>query len=159
MNFARILLLMTYASKASTLNPNAKEFIPSKTEDFVLIHAELLAKRALEKQIKAQIKKIPTLTSIDGLEQVAQISYHHHTGQDTYELFWDGQYAILDNRRCSWQFPNISVRDIIHYHFDGNFVLNDPALDQLASVVSALLVDITPVEDEENYWHRWKQIA
>ena len=150
---------MTYASKASTLNPNAKEFIPSKTEDFVLIHAELLAKRALEKQIEAQIKKIPTLTSTDGLEQVAQISYHHPTGDDTYELFWDGQYAILDNRRCSWQFPNMSIRDIIHFHFDGNFVLNDPALDQLASTVPAILVDITPVDDEENYWHRWKQIA
>jgi hypothetical protein len=149
---------MTYAS---TLNPNAKEFIPSKTEDFILnpIHAELLAKRALEKQIEAQIKKIPTLTSTDGLEQVAQISYHHHTGQDTYELFWDGQYAILDNRRCSWQFPNMSIRDIIHFHFDGNFLLNDPALDQLASTVPAILVDITPVDDEENYWHRWKQIA
>ena len=151
---------MTYASKAYTLNPNAKEFIPShsKTEDFVLIHSELLAKRALEKQIEAQIKKIPTLTSTDGLEQVAQISYHHPTGDDTYELFWDGQYAILDNRRCSWQFPNMSIRDIIHFHFDGNFVLNDPALDELASAVSALLVDITPVEDEENTWHRWKQI-
>jgi hypothetical protein len=150
---------MTYASKASTLNPNAKEFIPFQDSTLNTIHAELLAKRALEKQIKAQIKKIPTLTSTDGLEQVAQISYHHHTGQDTYELFWDGQYAILDNRRCSWQFPNMSIRDIIHFHFDGNFVLNDPALDQLASTVPAILVDITPVEDEENYWHRWKQIA
>jgi hypothetical protein len=151
---------MTY-----TLNPNAKEFIPSmthsKTEDFVInpIHAELLAKRALEKQIEAQIKKIPTITSIDGLEQVAQISYHHQTGQDTYELYCNGQHAILDNRRCSWQFPNISIRDIIHFHFDGNFVLkDDPALDQLASSVPTILVDITPVYEEENTWHRWKQI-
>jgi len=154
---------MTYASKASTLNPNAKEFIPSvthsKTEDFVLIHAELLAKRALEKQIKAQIKKIPTLTSTDGLEQVAQISYHHPTGDDTYELYWNGQYAILDDRCWSWQFPNISIRDIIHFHFDENFVLNDdPVLDQLASTVPAVHIDVTPVYDEENTWHRWKQI-
>ena len=160
---------------AFTMNPFAKEFVSknkTKTLDSLSVlsttvaenvlfelnpvHKELLAQRALE----ALITKIPTITSVDDLEQVAQISYHHHTGQDTYELFWDGQYAILDNRRCSWQFPNMSVRDIIHYHFDENFVLkDDPALDQLASVVSALLVDITPVEDEENYWHRWKQIA
>ena len=149
---------MTYASKASTLNPNAKEFIPSKTEDFVLIHAELLAKRALEKQIKAQIKKIPTLTSIDGLEQVAQISYHLHGDVDIYELFWNGKHAILDNRQESWQFPDMPVRDIIHFHFHGNFVLkDDPALDEPASYAPAIQVDVTPVEDEENTWHRWKQ--
>ena len=112
------------------------------------------AKRALE----AQVIEIPNITNYDGLEQVAQISYHLQTGQDIYELFWNGKHAILDNRQESWQFPDMPVRDIIHFHFDGNFVLkDDPALDEPASYAPAIQVDVTPIEDEENTWHRWKQ--
>jgi len=112
------------------------------------------AKRALE----AQVVEIPTITNYNGLEQVAQISYHLHGDVDIYELFWNGTHAILDNRSRSWQFPDMPIRDIIHFHFHGNFVLkDDPALDQPASYAPAIQVDITPVEDEENTWHRWKQ--
>ena len=159
-----------------SMNPFAKDFVPSMTEEIeklnILekiaenaaqrlelnpVHKELLAKRAFE----AQFKKIPTITSIDGLEQVAQISYNHETGVDLWELFWDGTHAILDNRISSWQFPDMPISDIIHYYFDEETsVTISPDCAALASYAPGIQIVVTPIFPDEAYWseHRWKII-
>ena len=159
-----------------TLNPNALPFVPiSKTSknnknktksldalqalstsvaekvlqplshielELKLVLKQLLAKRALE----ATIIQIPKITNVDRLEQVAQISYHHRTGTDFFELFWDGTHAILDNRDCSWRFPNMTISDIIHYHFNqGTSVTISPDSHDLASYAPAIQIDVTPI--------------
>ena len=172
------------------MNPNAKEFVPAfnmnpfakefvsknnktKTLDTLSVlsttvaenvlfelnpvHKELLAQRALE----ALITKIPTITSIDDLEQVAQISYNHENGVDIWELFWNGTHAILDNRISSWQFPDMSIRDIIHYYFDDEITISpDSSIDLLASSAPAIQLLVTPFSDPTYYWseHPWKSI-
>ena len=108
------------------MNPFA-EFVPidSKTFELNPVHKELLAQRALEDKII----KIPTITSIDGLEQVAQIS----TTDGVYELFWNGTHAILDNRISSLQFPDMTIRHILDCYF-GNFTTDSlHSLDVLVS--------------------------
>ena len=77
--------------------------------------------------------QIPTITSIDGLEQVAQISTTH----GVYELFWNGTHAILDNRTSSWQFPDISIRHILQSYF-GDFSTDSLSLDVPASYAPAI---------------------
>ena len=142
---------------AFTMNPFAKEFVSkNKTLDTLSVlsttvaenvlfelnpvHKELLAQRALE----ALITQIPTITSVDDLEQVAQISYNHENGVDIYELFWNGTHAILDNRISSWQFPDMSIRDIIHYYFDDITISPDSSIDLLASSAPAIQLLVTP---------------
>lgn len=156
---------MTY--KTSTLNPHAKEFIPSKTEDCVAVHAELLAKRTLQRGSerdfnKDEIGEIPKITSYDNLEQVAQIAYSNLNCKPSYyELYWDGQHAILDSPSGSVQFPDMTIRQIVRYYFDDipfEFAQDDTALDDHASNAPAIAVNIIPIY-EENSWHSWKQIA
>ncbi len=156
---------------AFTMNPFAKEFVSknkNKTLDTLSVlsttvaenvlfelnpvHKELLAQRALE----ALITKIPTITSVDDLEQVAQIS----TTDGVYELFWNGTHAILDNRISSWQFPDMSIRDIIHYYFDDEITISpDSSIDLLASSAPGIQLLVTPFSDP-TYWseHPWKSI-
>ena len=106
-----------------------------------LVHKELLAQRALEEQIKL----IPKITNVDGLQQVAQISFEY----ECFELFWDGQYAFLDSPTRSWQIPDMSIRDIISCIFDNVIISNDsPALDEPASTSPAIQLTLTPVYDE-----------
>ena len=125
------------------MNPFAPEFIPMNTNTpeitFELnpVHKELLAKRALE----AQIIQIPTITSIDRLEQVAQIS----TTDGVYELFWNGTHAILDNRSSSWQFPHMTIRHILECYF-GNFT-TDSDIDYPVSYAPAIQVTLTLYPD------------
>jgi hypothetical protein len=157
---------------AFTMNPFAKEFVSKNNKTKTLdtlsvlsttvaenvlfelnpVHKELLAQRALE----ALITKIPTITSVDDLEQVAQIS----TTDGVYELFWNGTHAILDNRISSWQFPDMSIRDIIHYYFDDEITISpDSSIDLLASSAPAIQLLVTPFSDP-TYWseHPWKSI-
>jgi hypothetical protein len=157
---------------AFTMNPFAKEFVSKNNKTKTLdtlsvlsttvaenvlfelnpVHKELLATRALE----ALITKIPTITSVDDLEQVAQIS----TTDGVYELFWNGTHAILDNRISSWQFPDMSIRDIIHYYFDDEITISpDSSIDLLVSSAPAIQLLVTPFSDP-TYWseHPWKSI-
>jgi hypothetical protein len=115
------------------------------------VHKELLEKQAFE----AQFKRIPAITSTDGLEQVAQISFHHQTGVDIVELFWNGTHAILDNRRVAWQFPDMPIRDIIHYYFDEDTsvtISEHSALDDPASYAPAIHLHVYPIFDNELDW-------
>lgn len=157
---------------AFTMNPFAKEFVSKNNKTKTLdtlsvlsttvaenvlfelnpVHKELLAQRALE----ALITKIPTITSVDDLEQVAQIS----TTDGVYELFWNGTHAILDNRISSWQFPDMSIRDIIHYYFDDEITISpDSSIHLPASSAPAMQLLVTPFSDP-TYWseHPWKSI-
>jgi len=138
----------------STLNPRAKEFIPFQ-DQINPIHAELLAKRALERDLQAKIKKISKITRYNGLEQVAQLVYHKN-GKDVYEVLRDGTNIFLDFTRGSWKFPDMTLRQIIHFHFDDDFILNDSQLDILASEASSTVIHLEPIDHGENDWHRWK---
>lgn len=150
----------------STLNPLAAEFFPAQIEVQVQVQDEfheakqvineLKALRALE----AQVKQISKITNYDGLEQVAQITYHHPIRDEYYELFWNGQHALIDCSYASWQYPDMTIRHIVHHHFDENGVISidQSVLDEPASYAPAIQLDFTPIADEENYWHRWKTI-
>ena len=105
------------------------------------VHKELLTK-----QVEDSIKEIPKITNVDGLEQVAQISYYHRTSIDVFELFWDGTHAILDNSRCTWQFPNMTIRDIIQCYFCNVTISQEsPELDEPASYAPAIQLVVTPL--------------
>ena len=151
-------MLNPNAKPFSMLNPNAKEFIPFQ-DSFHAVHAELLAERAAERAIDAQIKRIPKISNYLGLEQVAQIIYHTQTGKDIYELLRNDNHIFLDFPRASWIFPDITLRQLVHSHFDDDFILQDePALDMLASEATPVVVHLHPIDHGENDWHRWKQI-
>jgi hypothetical protein len=149
--------LDTLRSLSMTVAENVLQPISHRTFELTPVHKELLAKRALEDKII----KIPTITSVDGLEQVAQISYNHETGVDLWELFWDGTHAILDNRISSWQFPDMPISDIIHYYFDEETsVTISPDCAAPASYAPGIQIVVTPIFPDEAYWseHRWKII-
>ena len=97
------------------------------------VHKELLAQRALEDKII----KIPVITSVDGLEQVAQISTYY----GVYELFWNGTHAILDNRTSSWQFPDMTIRHILECYF-GNFTTDSLSIDVPVSYAPAIQLSL-----------------
>ena len=141
------------AIKANAFTTNQDTEGTENTEETELnpVHKELLEKRAFE----AQFKRIPAITSTDGLEQVAQIYFHHQTGIDIVELFWNGTHAILDNRRVAWQFPDMSIRDIIHYYFDEDTsvtISEHSALDDPASYAPAIHLHVYPIFDNELDW-------
>jgi len=180
----------------STLNPLAAEFIPGQvyakiqdqdsqevqvnqeSQDQVKdkfyeanqVISKFKALRALEKQVKM----IPKITNYDGLQQVAQITYHHPVRDQCYELFWNGKHAILDcpskTRSDSWQYPDMTIRQIIGHYVDENILITATAdgttegadgtewADALASSAPAIQLHVTPVYDDENTWHRWKSI-
>lgn len=140
-----------------TLNPHAKEFIPFQ-DQINPVHAELLAQRSLERDLQAKIKKISKITRYNGLEQVAQLIYHHQTGQDVYEVLRDDNHIFLDFPRGSLKLPDMTLRQIIQFHFDDDFILNDSQLDILASNASSTVIHLEPIDHGENDWHRWKQI-
>lgn len=99
---------------------------------------ELHLHKELAKRLEDQIIKIPTITSVDGLQQVAQISTYY----GVYELFWNGTHAILDNSSSSWQFPDMTIRRILQYYF-GNFTTHEnPLLDHPASYAPAIHVSL-----------------
>ena len=105
-----------------------------------------------------EITRIPKVTCFDDLEQVAQIVYNHQTGRNIFELLWDKEKhkAILNCSACSWEVPNVTIRDIIHDHFDDEYhvnILNESKLlDQLVSSAPAVVVHIQPVFYEELDW-------
>jgi hypothetical protein len=144
-----------FVPNSKTFNPNAKEFVPnSKTlhmNELDPVYHELFAEHTME----AQIKKIPKITNYLNLEQVVQISYYDREGANNYELFslyWDGQNAILDSYNDSWQFPDMTLRAIIHYHFDNDTSVKisdeSHALDEPASYAPCIQVDVTQIFDE-----------
>ena len=138
------------AIKANAFTTN-KDTEETEESELNPVHKELLEKRAFE----AQFKRIPAITSTDGLEQVAQIYFHHQTGIDIVELFWNGTHAILDNRRVAWQFPDMSIRDIIHYYFDEDTsvtISEHSALDDPASYAPAIHLHVYPIFDNELDW-------
>lgn len=112
------------------LNPNATPFVPKSFQDNSNF-------------------EIPKITNYDGLQQVAQIAYCNLTCKPSYyELYWDGQRVILDNSHNSWQFPDMTIRQIIHSHFDETpleFAEENTALDEPASNAGAIIVTITPI--------------
>ena len=164
----------------STLNPLAAEFIPGQVSAKVSAKVytkvpakiqdefyeanqvinQLKALRALEKQVKM----IPKITNYDGLEQVAQITYHHPVRDEYYELFWNGKHAILDcpskSYSDSWQYPDMTIRHIIGHYIDENILISDGTdpvtAYALASSAPAIQLHVTPVYDDENTWHPWK---
>ena len=111
---------------------------PSFLDNPYLIHREDCYTDIFD--IDAQI--IPKITDVSGLEQVAQISYNN----DLFELFWDGQHALLDTATHSWQFPNMSIRDIIHCYFNNVIISTDSdRLDELVSTAPALQLTLTHI--------------
>ena len=159
----------------STLNPLASEFVPAQIQDSQEVQdqesqdefyeanqvvSKLKALRALE----AQAKIIPKITNYDGLQQVAQITYHHPVRDEFYELFWNGTHAILDrpskSYSDSWQYPDMTIRRIIGHYLDENILITAGTrtdwADALASSAPAIQLHVTPVYDEQNTWHRWK---
>ena len=131
--------LDTLRSLSMTVAESVLQPISHLTFELNPVHKELLAKRALEDKII----KIPTITSIDGLEQVAQIS----TTDGVYELFWNGTHAILDNRTSSWQFPDMTIRHILECYF-GNFTTDSlDSLDEPVSYAPAIQLSLVLYED------------
>ena len=151
----------------SHMNPNAANFVPmnpSKTSKNNKNKNKMLAALAalsmtvadkvlqpdlpfelhkeLAKRLEDQIIKIPTITSVDGLEQVAQISTYY----GVYELFWNGTHAILDNRTSSWQFPDMTIRHILECYF-GNFTTDSLSIDVPVSYAPAIQLSLVLYQD------------
>ena len=106
---------------------------------------QLVAQFRNDREFEAQIIRIPKVTDYSELEHVAHIHYHHLTGIDQYQLFYDirNNVAVLDDFHRSWQFPIMTLRRLIHIHFDDEMSVNIdelPALDLLLS--DSPLVDI-----------------
>ena len=98
-----------------------------------------------DRDLEAQIIRSPKVTDYSELEHIARISYHHQTGIDPYQLFYDPQnhVAILDDFDRSWQFPIMTIRRLIHIHFDDEMWVNIDELPTLDNLVShSPLVDI-----------------
>ena len=158
----------------STLNPLAAEFIPgqvyvsakvpAKIQDEFYEANQVISKLKALRALEKQVKMIPKITNYDGLQQVAQITYHHPVQDQCYEIFWNGKHAILDcpskSRSDSWQYPDMTIRHIIGHYVDENILISDgtdgTAADALASSAPAIQLHVTPVYDDENTWHRWK---
>ena len=121
----------------STLNPLAAEFIPaqvaqiqdqeSQDQDGFYEVNQYIEKFKELRALEAQVKEIPKITNYDDLQQVAQIQHHTITGPNLYELFWNGQHAILDSSSetssCSWQYPDMTIRHILQHYFDQNIII------------------------------------
>ena len=139
-------LYMTY----KTLNP------PDTTDDFDHddLHAQFLNERALERDLESNIRRIPKITNYDGLEQVAQLIYHQERGQIICHVLRDDTHIFLDSPRASWQFPDMTIRQMIGYHFQwDNFVLHGATLDILASNAPYTIIHLEPIESDEDDWH------
>ena len=123
-----------------------------KTDDFVLnpYNAELLNERAL----KSNIIRIEKITNYDGLENVAQLIYHQDRGHVLFEVLRDDTHIFLDSPRASWQFPDMSLRRMIEFHFYDNFVLEENnTLDILASNAPYTIIHLDPIESDDDDWH------
>lgn len=110
----------------STLNPLADEYDPVLT-----------ALQELSEKIAESVLDPIDLERID-LEQVAQITFKDRL----FELYWNGKHAILENRRGSWQFPNMTIRKIICTFFGPVDFDYNTALDEPASYAPAIVINI-----------------
>ena len=142
--FLTIYLQETFLSMTSTLNPNAKEFIPFHTlnpcaKEFI----------PFTTYNTSEMVEIPKITCYDDLQQVAQIAYSNLNSKPSYfELYWNGKHAILDTHNSSLQFPDMTIRNILRYYFDDTpfeFAQDDAALDEPASNAPAIAVNIIPL--------------
>ena len=107
----------------STLNPLADEYDPVLT--------------ALQELSEKIAESVLDIDPID-LEQVAQITFKDRL----FELYWNGKHAILENRISSWQFPNMTIRNIICTFFGPVDFDYNAALDEPASYAPAIIINI-----------------
>ena len=160
------------------MNPNAKEFVPmalkpSKPSKTELVQQELtqldvvssstaenvlqpLSHIQLEQSLKIRAQKaktarvlIPTITNMNGLEQVAQIKYRVNNTTCIFEIFWDplNNRAIIDNTNISYQYTDMTIRKLIHAHFDipVKIIEKDSRLDEPASYAPAIVLNVQAI--------------
>lgn len=157
------------------MNPNAKEFVPmgSKPSKTELVQQELtqldvvssstaenvlqpLSHIQLEQSLKIRAQRaktvrvlIPTITNMDGLEQVAQIKYRVNNTTCIFEIFWDplNNRAIIDNTNISYQYTDMTIRKLIHAHFDipVKIIEKDARLDEPASYAPAIVLSVQAI--------------
>ena len=160
------------------MNPNAKEFVPmgskpSKPSKTELVQQQLtqldvvssstaenvlqpLSHIQLEQSLKIRAQKaktvrvlIPTITNMDGLEQVAQIKYRVNDTTCIFEIFWDplNNRAIIDNTNISYQYTDMTIRKLIHAHFDipVKIIEKDARLDEPASYAPAIVLNVQAI--------------
>ena len=157
------------------MNPNAKEFVPmgSKPSKTELVQQELtqldvvssstaenvlqpLSHIQLEQSLKIRAQRaktvrvlIPTITNMDGLEQVAQIKYRVNNTTCIFEIFWDplNNRAIIDNTNISYQYTDMTIRKLIHAHFDipVKIIEKDARLDEPASYAPAIVLNVQAI--------------
>jgi hypothetical protein len=134
----------------STLNPLAAEFFPAQVQDEFHEAKQVINQLKALRALEAQVKQISKITNYDGLEQVAQITYNNPIRDEYYELFWDGEHAIIDCSYASWQYPDMTIRHIVHHHFDENGVISlsdtidQSVLDEPASYSPAIQLTLYP---------------
>ena len=85
---------------------------------------------------------------------MAQLIYHQQTGQIICHVLRDDTHIFLDSPRASWQFPDMTLRQLIEFHFQwDNFVLHGATLDILASNAPYTIIHLDPIESDEDDWH------
>ena len=127
-----------------------------KTDDFDHddLHAQFLNEQALERDLKSNIRPIEKITNYDGLEQVAQLVYHQPGRQIICEVLRDDTHIFLEELQDSWQFPDMTIRKLIGFHFPwDNFVLHGATLDILASNAPYTIIHLEPIESDDDDWH------
>lgn len=101
-----------------------------------------VAEYVLQDDLEKQIISIPKITNYRRLEQIAVIYYHHPTWYGIFGIFWNGKHALLDSSKASWQFPDMTIRQLINYHFETVTFKDDPSLDTLISEALTIEIDI-----------------
>jgi len=100
-----------------------------------------------DRDVERQIIRISKITDYTGLELIAQISYHAQTGIDNYQLYFGRGFAFLDHFHRSWRFPIMTVRRLLHLHFDDDMwaIIDElPTLDNLVSQSPLINVHVHP---------------
>ena len=125
-----------------------KPFVPKNDLEKLRTLSYAVAENVLQPRSLAEIESrlvrhipimiIPPITDFQDLLQVAQIK--SYKTQHVCEIFWDTKRVILVAKNV-WQFPNISIRQIIRHHLPNAVFLNDtPQLDLLASHAPAISI-------------------
>ena len=129
------------APTTNSMTNSMTNYVP--TQEQLAVIQQLHNDRDVERQI-IQISKI---TDYTGLELIAQISYHTHTGIDEYQLYFGRGFAFLDDFHRSWRFPIMTVRRLLHLHFDDDMpaIIDElPTLDNLVSHSPLIDVHVHP---------------